>query len=129
MKFEFDRPPVIQEKKKYVNFKVTPIGGPTEIIKWRQQQEMKEVAYRFRLGARDQRIVEAEKELGRFDKPIVSGESWGEKVARANSERERLRKAVEAVNSYEWKPTPKTKQSLLKKVTSFFKKIWKDANF
>lgn len=132
MNFDFEDPiPLVQKKKKYATFKVTPIGGPEEIIKWRQMNEAKETVYRMRLNSRDERSASFEKELGhKVASPTVSTASWADKKAFAESERERLKKVEDAVLDLPpWELSHKPKQTFLQKVSGFFKRVWANANF
>lgn len=127
----FDPVPLVQAKKKYANFTVKEIGGPAEIIKWRQIQAAKEAAYQIKLNDRDGRLGEFEKETGqKLATPTISTTSWAEKLMFANAERVRLSKAEEKVIAHPpWEPTPEPKKSLIQRVAGFFKSVWKSANF
>lgn len=131
MKFEFEVSPLVQEKKKYATFTVREIGGPEEIVKWRQQQEAKESIYRLRLGERNTRIETFEKETGQIlDQPTLGKTPWAEKLAFAKSEQARLAKAEENVTKYPpWEPPTAPKQTPLQKIGSFLKRLWTNANF
>ncbi len=131
MRFDFEDPvPIVQTKKKYATFKVTPIGGPEEIIKWRQMQEAKETTYRMRLAAKDARISSFEAELGqKLESPKVKTADWKEKLDFAMSERARLAKIEEVASTYvrpDFEPEPKT---VFQRIAGFFKRIWASANF
>ncbi len=129
MNFEFDPVPVVQEKKKYANFTIREIGGPEEIVKWREMQAAKEAVYRCRLSARDERISQFEAETGqKLASPEVKTASWQEKLEQAMAERKRLAERVEvARESYQLPVEPP--KPILQRIIGFFKSIWKNANF
>lgn len=134
MKFEYfeNQSTVVEKKKKTTTFTVTPIGGPAELAKWRQMQEAKEAAYRFRLQERDDRVVAFQKEIGqKLDTPTTHGPSIREKSEKAKQhlreEAERRKKTVAI--PFEWTPEPKPKQSIFGWIKSFFWRMWNDANF
>lgn len=132
MDFEFlDPPAIVQKKKKYQTFTVTPIGGPAEIIKWRQQQEAKESLYRLRLGDRNNRIANFESKLGqKLDAPTIHTTSWAEKQAFATEERQRLKKAEDVVLEYPpWESAPEPKKTLFQRFKGFIVSLWQHANF
>ena len=98
MDFDFEIPGVHYEKKKYQNFKVTPID---DIVQWRQIQEAKEFAYRIRLKERDQRIAAFESTLGqKLDTPTIHTTSWEEKRMFAEAERAEIKKAEAQVTQH-----------------------------
>ena len=123
--------PLVQKKKKYATFTVKEIGGPAEIIKWRQAQEAKEHLYRMKLNERESRLASFEAETNqRLESPKIHTTSWSEKVAFAKSERERLSKAESVVTQYPaWEVEPTPKLSIFQKITGLFKSLWKNANF
>ena len=123
--------PLIEEKKKYQNFRVVPIGGPAEIGKWRAMQEAKEYAYRIKLGERDARISEAEKTLGKLDEPKLSKQGWKEKSAFAAIERQRLAQLEPVTTDYSklGLSSPEPKKTVFQRVTGFLKRIWSNAQF
>jgi hypothetical protein len=128
----FESPiPIVQEKKKYANFTITEIGGPLEIIKWREQQAAKEYVQRMRLGARDDRLTAFEELTEqKLATPKISQANWDEKLDFAMSERKRLAKLDERVqDNPPWLPTPEPKKSVIQRITGFFKNIWSDAQF
>ena len=130
--YEYLNPPkLVQEKKKYANFTVTPIGGPAEIIKWRQQQEAKESLVRLKLAAKDERIAAFESEIGqKLDTPRISGSTWAEKQAFATSERARLSQQEKSVTQFPpWEATEPPKKTIIQRVFGFFKSIWHSAGF
>lgn len=132
MNFEFDNVvPLVHEKKKYTNFTVTEIGGPEEIIKWRQMQEAKESLLRLKLGARDTRLTDYEALIGqKLDTPKISSMTWAEKAAFASSERERLAKLEANVIKYPpWVPEEKPKPTFFQRIKGFFKSLWTESNF
>jgi len=132
MKFEFaDAIPLVQQKKKQSTFKLTPIGGPDEIGKWREMQAAKEHVYRLRLVNRDDRIRQFEAETGeRLDAPIITTADWNEKLSFANSERKRLAQLEKRVEEYPaWTPPPEPKKSLGDRFIQFFKNLWTNSNF
>lgn len=131
MKFEFkDLEPsaLVEKKRKYSNFKITPIGGPQELAAWKRIQEGKEAAYRMRLETRDNRIGSFEAETGQtLSKGTVTGRNWPEKQAFAKQERAALakrEKVVAKITSIE-----SEKPTLWARMTRFMKEIWKTANF
>lgn len=131
MEFNFELPTLVEEKKKYANFTIREIGGPDDIIKWRQQQEAKESLVRLRLAEKDQRLESFEKEL---DQPLSRGQiatrSWGEKQAFAESERKRIAELEENVIQHPaWEPLTKPKKNLLQRIRDSIAGIWKSANF
>ncbi len=121
--------PVVQKKKKYSNFTIRPIGGPEEIIAWRQAQEAKEALYKMTVEARNIRLRKFEAETGqKLDAPTIHTTSWHEKVAFAQKERQRLAKQVENVTGLgPYVPIPKKPWHL--RCVDFIKGIWKSANF
>ena len=121
----------VQKKKKYANFTIREIGGPTEIIEWRRRQEAKEALYKLTLKARDERIASFESETSqKLDVPTIHTTSWAEKQAFVKSERERLAKIDERVADMPaWIPIEEPKLTILQKIGQFFKNIWKNANF
>lgn len=132
MEFNFlDQPAVVQKKKKYATFTVKEIGGPEEIVKWREMQAAKESLYRMKLQTRENRIQDFEAELGqKIDAPTISSKSWIEKMHDAQEERERLAKSEEKVTAYPpWEPRPIEKRSLWGLFTGFIKRVWNDCNF
>lgn len=131
MNFEFSDPiPLVQQKKKYSTFTITPIGGSEEIVKWREMQAAKEMAYRMRLNARDGRISEYEALSGqKLDTPQVKTADWQEKVSFALMERKRLAEAEARVTEYPpWEIAPESKKTIIQKIVGFFKQIWVNSN-
>lgn len=126
-----DEPAIVEKKKKYANFKVTPIGGPTEIIAWRQRQEAKESLQRIRISEREKRIADVEAQLGqKLTSPTIHTTSWAEKLAFAQSEQSRLKRNEENVTQYPpWESLPEPQPTLIQRITRFFKRIWTDAKF
>lgn len=126
---ELNPDPLVQKKKKYQTFTVKEIGGPAEIVKWREMQAAKESAYRVTLKSRDERLSEFEEKTGqRLDEPTIHTSSWAEKQAFATSERARLAQLVDVASSpwlYESPEVP----TFFQKVARFFKRLWADANF
>ncbi len=121
--------PIVQKKKKYETFTITPIGGPDEIVKWRQVQEVKESVYRMRLNEREGRIAEVEASLGqKLASPTVHTTSWAEKYAFAQSERKRLAR-IEAVATRTWEAPEPIKLSITQRIAGFVKRVWLSANF
>ena len=132
MEFDFlSPPPLIQEKKKYKNFTVTEIGGPDEIVKWREMQAAKESIYHLRLGERDGRIRQFEKETRQvLDSPKVNTRTWEEKLVAAQSERKKLSKVERKVlECPPWEPIPEKKPSFFQRVKNFFVSFYRSANF
>lgn len=132
MNFEFYErgPALVEQKLKQAPFKIVPIGGPLEIIKWREQQKAKEALYQMRLGEKDKRIAAFETTIGeKLDAPTIGTRSWEEKKAFAESERKRLKTIEDKVSVYPWTERPEPiKLSLCQKMTYFFKRLWKNAN-
>lgn len=121
--------PVVQKKKKYSTFTVREIGGPDEIGKWREMQAAKEATYRLKLKSRDERLAAFQAETGQLlAKPTIHTTSWAEKQAFAKSERIRLAK-LEDVAERTFEPTPEIKKTLFQKISGFFSRVWKSANF
>ncbi len=132
----FDRPALVQTKKKYATFTVKEIGGPKEIIEWRRLQAEKE--------ARNQTIrmqlVESQKDkMFGPDAPVGDGvtwkgsasvttSSWKDKLEFALEERKRLAKIDEDYTpSFKWEITPEPKLTVWQKVKRVLKDIWDSA--
>lgn len=132
MEFSFETPPaIVHEKRKYANFTVRDIGGPAEIIIWRQQQEAKESLYRLKLGERDKRLSAFESESGqKLDKPKIVERTWEEKTKDAAADRESYEKAMSQVIEYPpWEYVPKPKQNIFQILKGFIRKLWNNSNF
>lgn len=131
MDFDFQPPALVQAKKKYANFTIKEIGGPEEIIKWRQQQEAKDSIHRIRVSDREDRVKQVRDTIGKdLSLPTIHTSSWAEKLAFVDSEKkliEEMRKKVIAYPS--WVATEPPKLSLGQRIKSFFVNIFKSANF
>lgn len=127
----FDKPAIVQEKKKYATFTVREIGGPAEIIKWRAEQAKKESIYLASLDAREARRVVAAKELGTLDAPALGRPSWNDRMAAGKKMREDYMRPdpnyVPIERTYEVSADPK--QSLFQIIGGWFSRLWKSANF
>lgn len=138
MDFEyFNRPPaLVQKKKEYENFTVTPIGGPEEILKWRAVQDSKDqAALMIHEGLRTKAKEQAGSGLPQGDGVTWKGQGttgsaeWKEKLAFAKSERKRL--AQKEAVSLDWKRHTPLEPTLTftQKISRFIKNFWKNANF
>ena len=81
-------PPAIVEQKKYLTFKITPIGGPEELEKWKKAQYAKlgevEKAHEVLKGQQILKIAGADAPEGQknWDGKVLLNEkqNWEEKV-------------------------------------------------
>lgn len=135
MDFIFDPVPALvesipQKKKRNVTFIIKEIGGPEEIIKWRQMQEAKESVYRMRLKEKDDRIVAFEKEIGApLSRGTVSERTLAEKISSAKEDIKRMNTVEDWVDKYPpWTPIEKPKPTLKQRFFNLCKKIWISAN-
>jgi hypothetical protein len=128
---EFDPIPLVQQKKRYSEFKITPIGGPDEIEMWRSMQEAKATTHRMRLGERDQRLIDFETQLAQtLDRGSVKSATWEEKTAHVALEKALIKDMLSKVTEHPpWEAHVEPKKPILKRVAGFFKRIWSDANF
>jgi len=127
----------VQTKRKYATFTVKEIGGPAEIIEWRKAQAAKLEAAGIAYNQFKQDVA---LHMVPDDAPVgdanwtgaasLSKQSWEEKIAFAQSERERLKKPVEVEPIvYDFTPEPEPKKSPLERVIGWVKAIWASANF
>lgn len=133
---DFEPAPVIQAKKKYQNFTVREIGGPAEILVWREAQAKKErEALAMREMAREMAKVKAGEGLPDGDGVMttVQGEtsrnSWQERLAHGMEMRRAYGKAEIITDPVAWVPPPPPKLSILKRLFCFITSFWKNANF
>ena len=132
MKFEHSDPiEMVHRKRKYSEFKITEIGGPEEIIKWRAQQAAKESIYREKLRLRDLRIASFESHIGqKLYTPTLKNTTWAEKLAFVEAEKKELAAQKKKVIEYPpWEPIPQPKKTILQQIFGFFARIWKTANY
>ena len=135
--FEAMNPPAMrQEKRKYANFTVKDIGGPKEIIEWRQKQASKEGLYNTRLYNRDGRLRDFEAKQGvQLAHPTLSKNNWQERLDRALSERKNLAQVsfldTDATKTvYDtFKSDTKGQDRLVYRVIGWVKRLLKTANF
>lgn len=121
-------PPVVQEKKKYKEFTLREVTE-AEIIQFRQMEKAKDELLLMKAMARERRIAAFQAESGqKIASPELKKPSWSEKVAFAQSERERLKKAEE-VQHAEWVIATQPKKTFIQRVVGFLKSIWTNANF
>ena len=132
LKYEFEElAPLVEQKKKESTFKITPIGGPDEIGKWREMQAAREHVYRMRLVNRDNRLTQIEADMGeKLATPKLSKADWAEKLSFATSERERLAQLEQRVREHPtWTRIIIPKQSLMRRLIQFLKNLWANSNF
>lgn len=78
--------------------------------------------------SRDERVTNFEVETGtKLDRPKIHTTTWAEKQAFVKSERKRLAKIDDRVTETKY-DFSEPKQSILQKISGFFKNIWKNAN-
>ncbi len=127
MEFDYLSPPAhVEKKKKYATFKITPIGGPDEIVAWRKKQEAKEFAHRMRLENRDKRLTEFKASTGvDLATPTIHTTSWAEKQAFVKSEKVYLsRAAADVIQNPPWVSFDEPKKSFLNKAIDFVKSFF-----
>lgn len=112
-----ERPAIIQqERNRYQLFTITPIGGPAEIVKWREQQAKKLAEYgikreelkakkkEFIAGGRDAPVGELN-----WDGRVILSESkdWDAKLSEAKARRRELRRKQILTDTKAWEvPLP-----------------------
>ena len=126
---DYNEPAIVQEKKKTLNFTLTEIGGPKEIIEWRKQQEMKFAAYSINLQEKDGRLADFEESLGqRLDRgTAVRPETWEERQAGAIQELKRLQKP-ESSKKFVFEPEIEPKKSIIQIFKKWIVGVWNSAN-
>lgn len=132
MEFHFEPSAFVQKQEKQKKtYRITPIGGPEEIKKWREMQEAKEMVFKMRLKARDERLETFAKETNQtLDPGVVTRPKWEDKIKFAEEERASLsRRELDVINNPPWEPIPEPKKTVGQRIAGFFKQIWIDANF
>lgn len=120
-------PSIVRQKKKYATFTIKEIGGPTEIVEWRKQQEAKLAAYGMTLKDRDDRIS-AFRAGNEVDAPKLIQGNWQNKLSFAMSERKRLAEP-EIINRAPTVYDPGPPKSLFQRFNAWLSRLWKSAKF
>jgi hypothetical protein len=139
----FDRPAIIQEKRKYANFTVTDIGGPVEIIAWRaRQKEIEAMNQTIRM----QNLDHQKNTMFGIDAPQGDGvtwegsavtqgwksdTTWRDKLNFVKSEKKRLATLeLRDLNSdplFTLTPEAPSKKTLLQTIKGWIKNLWESA--
>ena len=94
-----DRPALIEQQQKQQHLKITPIGGPKEIIEWRAKQAAKLAELDLKRGKLKETVSEhlaggADAPLGELTwqgKALLSDQkAWADKLAEAKFRRKKL---------------------------------------
>ena len=117
-----ERPAIVQvEKKRYSTFKITPIGGPEELKKWRAEQAAKLEAYNLRREQTKDKHVEIisggpDAPLGELTwkgKALLSDPAkWDDKLKQAKANRRKLLEPEILTSPKSWTYEPIEKPSL-----------------
>lgn len=139
MKFDlelFENPPIVQKKKKYAHFTVREIGGPAEIIKWREEQARKEAEQNIRISLHRDALKDL---IAPEGSPEGTEVTWkGRATAGRQAWGDRVREARMRASPFEgchptqhpaWKPREAPKLSLFRRVAKWAKGIFESANF
>lgn len=141
--FENDQIELVQKKKKYQQFTVTEIGGPAEILIWRQKQAEKEAANQV---VRLQLVDKSKDRMFGADAPQGDGvtwkgnaglrhgrgdgaETWADKLAYAKDRQKNYMKPELIDLPKQVYDFSKPKLSLFKRFTSWISGLWNHANF
>lgn len=130
-----ERPAIVQEeRKRYATFKITPIGGPKELEKWRLEQAAKLEAYNLRREQAKERQVEfiaggPDAPLGELTwqgKALLSDPAkWEEKLKQAKANRRKLLEPeiLTSPKSWTYEPEPIEKPSLVKRFSNWVSSV------
>ena len=131
-------PAIVEEKKRYANFKITPIGGQVEIIKWREEQAQKLAAYQVLREELKQKKVEflaggPDAPLGELTwkgKALLADTAtWDQKLKQAKAARKRLLEPEILTDRASWtyKDPEPVKKTLRNRLSNWFKTVWDTA--
>ena len=120
-------PAIVQEKKRYATFKITPIGGPAELAIWRAEQAKKLAAYQLRRSEQKDKATEivaggTDAPLGELTwkgKALLSdSRAWDERLKEAKARRRAYLKPelVQSPKDWTYEPTLEAKPSLKERV-------------
>lgn len=129
---------LVQEQKRPVTFKMTPIGGPNEIAAWRVEQAKKLAA--LNLKREELKSCQIDKiapdaplgELTWQGKVLLNDpEAWNNRLRLAKERRKEYHKPqiLTKLETPKFTPIEEPKITLKEMVVSWGKKLWASANF
>ena len=129
---------LVQEQKRPVTFKITPIGGPKEIIVWREEQAKKLAQLNLRrdeLKAKQVDSIAPDAPLGELTwkgKVLLNNpDEWNEKLRTARIRRKEYHRPqiLTQLEKPIIEPRLEPKLGLKEMIVSWGKKLWASANF
>jgi hypothetical protein len=126
-----ERPAVVQEeRKRYSTFKITPIGGPKELEKWRLEQaakleqynskreQLKEKKVEFLAGGPDAPLGEL---TWKGKALLADSKAWDEKLKTAKANRRKLLEPEILTSPRAWTYEPEPKKPLKERFFNWLK--------
>lgn len=130
-----ERPAIVQEeRKRYSTFKITPIGGPKELAKWKLEQAAKLEAYNLKREQFKEKQVEfiaggPDAPLGELTwqgKALLSDPAkWDEKLKQAKANRRKLLQPEILTSPQAWtyEPEPVKKPPLKQRFLNWLNNV------